>query len=77
MAYIIDVAPKINSRVEMHTYIAVVLLSAELAAAAPALPAQKEAIIPTDWAAAPPPVGGGPGPGPPGAAVRTSLIHFS
>lgn len=39
----------------MHTYIAVVLLSAELAVAAPALPAQKEAVVPTNWAAAPPP----------------------
>lgn len=44
----------------MHMYITVVLLSAELAVAAPApsaptLPAQIEAVIPNDWAAAPAP----------------------
>lgn len=43
----------------MHMFVAVVLLSAELAIAAPApapsRPAEKEAVVPSDWAAAPPP----------------------
>ena len=62
MAYINDVTPKINSRVKMRMYIAVLLLSAEPAVAAlvpapsaPAPAAQTEAVIPNDWAAAPPP----------------------